>query len=174
MATICYNLFLEFKINLLSLMKIVNVLYFRDMKITKNRSGCPLSTSLDIIGDKWSLVVVRDLFLGRDTFSKIMTENPEKIASNILSDRLKKMKAKGILDFRICPIDKKVKTYYLTDLGIDLYPTMYELMYWTLKHFELHPIAKSWLTENKDNTDTEIIANAMQSYKSHRKEVHGF
>ena len=157
-------------------MKIVNVLYFRCMKLTKNRSGCPLSTSLDIIGDKWSLVVVRDLFLGRDTFSKIMAENPEKIASNILSDRLKKMKAKGILDYRICPVDKKVKSYYLTDLGIDLYPTMYELMHWTLKHFEfeLHPIAKSWLIENEDNTDTEIITNAMQSYKSRRKEVYGF
>ena len=94
-------------------MKIANVLYFRYMKITKNRSGFPLSTSLDIIGDKWSLVVVRDLFLGRDTFSKVMTKNHEKIASNILSDRLKKMKAKGILDYRICPVDKKVKSYTL-------------------------------------------------------------
>lgn len=86
------------------------------------------------------------------------------------------MKDKGILDYRICPVDKKVKSYFLTDLGIDLYPTMYELMHWTLKHFEfeLHPLTKSWLTENEDNTDTEIIANAMQSYKSHRKEVHGF
>lgn len=145
------------------------------MKITTNRSGCPLATALDIVGDKWSLVVIRDLFLGRDTFSKIMAENPEKIATNILSDRLKKLKSKGILDFRKDVKDKKMKCYFLTDVGIELYPTMYELMHWTLKHFEfeLHPLTKEWLSMNEEKSEIEIIKSSIKDYRKHRLEVHG-
>ena len=62
------------------------------------RSGCPLASALDLIGDKWSLVIIRDLFIERSTFKEFLN-SPEGIASNILAQRLKWLREKGIIDF---------------------------------------------------------------------------
>ena len=59
------------------------------------RSGCPISNLVDLVGDKWSLLIIRDFFLDRNTFKQFM-ESPEAIATNILTDRLKSLKSKGI------------------------------------------------------------------------------
>ena len=97
------------------------------------RSGCPMCNALDIVGDKWSLIVIRDLLGGKTTFKEFMN-GPEKIASNILSQRLKWLKNHEILDFRYRKDNKKEKCYYLTNKGIDLYPVMSELMLWSAKN----------------------------------------
>ena len=86
----------------------------------ENRSNCPVSCALDFVGDKWSLLIVRDLFLNVNTYSDFL-KSPEKIATNILVDRLKKLRENGIIDFRRGERDKKIKYYYLTELGIDMY-----------------------------------------------------
>ena len=97
------------------------------------RSGCPMCNALDIVGDKWSLIVIRDLLGGKTTFKEFMN-GPEKIASNILSQRLKWLKNHEILDFRYRIDNKKEKCYYLTNKGIGLYPVMSELMLWSAKN----------------------------------------
>jgi len=97
------------------------------------RSGCPICNALDIVGDKWSLLVIRDLLGGKTTFKDFMNA-PEKIASNILSQRLKWLKNQQILDFKYRKDNKKEKCYYLTDKGIDLYPVISELMLWSAKN----------------------------------------
>ena len=97
------------------------------------RSGCPMSNALDIVGDKWSLIVIRDLLGGKTTFKEFMN-GPEKIASNILSQRLKWLKNHEILDFRYRKDNKKEKCYFLTNKGIGLYPVMSELMLWSAKN----------------------------------------
>ena len=97
------------------------------------RSGCPMCNALDIVGDKWSLIVIRDLLGGKTTFKEFMN-GPEKIASNILSQRLKWLKNHEILDFRYRKGNKKEKCYYLTNKGIGLYPVMSELMLWSAKN----------------------------------------
>ena len=94
-----------------------------------------MSNALDIVGDKWSLIVIRDLLGGKNTFKDFMN-GPEKIASNILSQRLKWLKNNQILDFRYRKGNKKEKCYYLTDKGIDLYPVMSELMLWSAKNVD--------------------------------------
>ena len=66
------------------------------------RSTCPVSNVLDIFGDKWSLLIIRDLLIGRNTFSDLL-EAPEKIATNILVDRLKRLVSFGIIDFKRKP-----------------------------------------------------------------------
>ena len=92
-----------------------------------------MCNALDIVGDKWSLIVIRDLLGGKTTFKEFMN-GPEKIASNILSQRLKWLNNHEILDFRYRKDNKKEKCYYLTNKGIGLYPVMSELVLWSAKN----------------------------------------
>ena len=101
--------------------------------IMKLRSGCPLNIALELVGDKWSLLIIRDLLNDKFTFSNFLKSN-EGIAKNILSARLKKLMKFKIVNFSH-PIDNnKVKIYFLTKKGQDLYPVMIELMLWTDKY----------------------------------------
>jgi len=99
----------------------------------KFRSGCPLNVALEIVGDKWSLLIIRDLLNKKFSFSDFLNSN-EAIAKNILSDRLKKLIKFKIINFKTPLNNKKVKLYFLTKKGLDLYPTMVELMLWSKKH----------------------------------------
>ena len=127
------------------------------------RSGCPICNALDIIGDKWSLLVIRDLLGGKTTFKEFMN-GPEKIASNILSQRLKWLKNHNILDYRYRKDNKKEKCYYLTHKGIGLYPVMSELMLWSAKNLNNEfndrgkKVIKS-LQKNKKGKIDEVIQN---------------
>ena len=94
----------------------------------KSRSNCPLTSALDIIGDKWSLIIIRDLFLGKKTFTEFVNSK-EKIATNILTNRLELLTSYNIVNVTKLPNDQKTKIYYLTDSGIDLYPIIYEMMH---------------------------------------------
>ena len=127
------------------------------------RRGCPICNALDIIGDKWSLLVIRDLLGGKTTFKEFMN-GPEKIASNILSQRLKWLKNHNILDYRYRKDNKKEKCYYLTHKGIGLYPVMSELMLWSAKNLNNEfndrgkKVIKS-LQKNKKGKIDEVIQN---------------
>ena len=142
------------------------------MKINYNRSGCPVSTTLDLVGDRWSLIIIRDIFLGRTTFSHFLSA-PEKIATNILRDRLSKLMNFEIINFRIDPNNKKIKQYYLTDKGIDLYPILYEMSSWSIKHleFDIHPLAQQWLEDNEGKSASDIIQETISHYIVQRKEI---
>jgi DNA-binding HxlR family transcriptional regulator len=97
------------------------------------RSSCPVSVSLDIFGDRWSLLIVRDLMVrGYRTFSE-MEHDGDGIATNILSDRLRKLEAAGILGAESAP-DGRSNAYRLTEKGIALGPVMLELLIWAARH----------------------------------------
>ena len=129
------------------------------------RSGCPMCNALDIVGDKWSLIVIRDLLGGKTTFKEFMN-GPEKIASNILSQRLKWLKNHEILDFRYRKDNKKEKCYYLTNKGIDLYPVMSELMLWSAKNVnnEFNDRGKDVIKKLKNDKQARI-EEVTQNYK---------
>ena len=105
-------------------------------KVRDNRSSCPVSTCLEIIGDNWSLVLIRDLFLERTTFTEFMN-SPERISSNILTDRINKLQKYNLIEYRLHPNNRKIKQYYLTDAGIDLYPIIYDLIVWSNDHIDM-------------------------------------
>ena len=128
-------------------------------------SGCPMCNALDIVGDKWSLIVIRDLLGGKTTFKEFMN-GPEKIASNILSQRLKWLKNHEILDFRYRKDNKKEKCYYLTNKGIDLYPVMSELMLWSAKNVnnEFNDRGKDVIKKLKNDKQARI-EEVTQNYK---------
>ncbi len=100
----------------------------------RTRTGCPIACSLDIIGDHWTLLIVRNLlFLGIHEY-KDMLACEEKISSGVLSDRLKKMQAAGMVGCVSHPRDQKRKLYYLTPRGKDLIHAMVELVLWANTH----------------------------------------
>jgi DNA-binding HxlR family transcriptional regulator len=100
----------------------------------KRRSGCPVSISLELLGDRWSLLVVRDMMIrGFRTFREFQ-ESGEGIASNILADRLSKLEAAGIVNSQPDETDARKLNYRLTEKGIDLAPLLLELLVWGARH----------------------------------------
>lgn len=106
------------------------------MKISK-RSFCPVSSALDFLGDKWSLLIVRDIALrGKNTFKEFL-ESDEKISTNILSDRLSRLEMQGIISKNNHPNNKVVKIYRLTPKGLDLLPILFEVILWSDAYLDI-------------------------------------
>jgi DNA-binding HxlR family transcriptional regulator len=101
---------------------------------SKRRSGCPVSISLERLGDRWSLLIVRDLMVrGFGTFKEFQ-QSGEGIATNILSNRLRRLEASGIIATEIDERDGRRVHYRLTEKGIDLAPALLELLLWGARH----------------------------------------
>jgi DNA-binding HxlR family transcriptional regulator len=102
----------------------------------KRRSECPLNASVEMLGDRWSLLIIRDMMLrGFRTYKEFM-ECYEGIATNILADRLRKLMAYGILTAEPDPADGRRLIYSLTAKGIDLAPVLTEMVLWAASHEE--------------------------------------
>ena len=100
------------------------------------RSGCPVSIALEKFGDRWSLLVIRDLMVrGFRTFKEFQASG-EGIATNILADRLRKLEAAGIIIPEAEQTDGRRVNYRLTEKGIDLAPVLLELLIWAARHEE--------------------------------------
>ncbi len=102
----------------------------------KRRSGCPLNASVEILGDRWSLLIIRDMMLRGSRTYKEFLESYEGIATNILADRLKKLIAHGIITTEEDPSDGRKLIYVLTPKGIDLAPVLTEMVLWAARHEE--------------------------------------
>ena len=103
---------------------------------TKRRSGCPINVALEIFGDRWSLLIVRDLmFTDRRTYKEFLAAE-EGIATNILTDRLQWLETKGLITWEQDQADGRRSLYRLTSKGIDLAPIMVEMILWGARHEE--------------------------------------
>src|SRR6266852_2550511 len=100
----------------------------------KRRSGCPLNASVEILGDRWSLLIIRDMMLRGFRTYKEFLESHEGIATNILADRLRKLIAHGIITTERDPSDGRKQNYSLTAKGIDLAPVLTEMVLWAAGH----------------------------------------
>ena len=101
----------------------------------EQRSGCPINLTLEVVGDKWSLLVIRDMMFGnRRHFREFLTRSEEGIASNILADRLKRLVEQGIVSKADDPTHKQKSVYSLTDKGIALLPVLAQMSVWGRKH----------------------------------------
>ena len=105
----------------------------KEIKQSLKRSICPVSCVLDILGDKWTLLVVRDLFMGKSTYSEIQ-KSPEGVPTNILADRLKRLQQEGIISKTRYQERPTRFDYKLTDKGKGLWPVMKEMMRWGNKY----------------------------------------
>lgn len=102
---------------------------------SQHRSGCPISLTLDTLGDKWSLIVIRDIMFGdRRRFRQLLSQSEEGIVSNILADRLKRLVDEGLLVRTGDPTHKQKGIYSLTEKAIQLVPILAAIGIWGRRH----------------------------------------
>ena len=137
------------------------------------RCKCPITSALDVLGDKWSLVVIKQiLFEGKSTF-KDFIESPESIATNILTTRLKTLEEFGIIDKQKLPTNRKTNIYTLTQKGLALIPVLMEITFWS-KHeiIEFNPGLN--LDEQLDWAEThkeEAFSKIAENYRKHKQSL---
>ena len=100
-----------------------------------HRSGCPINLTLEVLGDRWSLIVLRDIILGnRRRYRELLNQSEEGIASNVLADRLKRLVAAGLLTKAGDPSHRQKAVYSLTEPAIQLVPLLAQLGAWGRRH----------------------------------------
>ena len=128
------------------------------------RSGCPISSALDVVGDKWSLLIIRDMLVKQKKTFKEISDSDEKIAPSILSVRLKLLESYKLIFKTKVPENKKENIYLLTEKGIRLTPIIIEFSLWgnsNMREFnEIDDI------EGLNLDKTLIIQKVQDSYNS--------
>jgi DNA-binding HxlR family transcriptional regulator len=115
------------------------------MKATEKRSDCPISCSLDVWGDKWTLLIIRDLMDKNGRTYGDFLKSPERIATNILAARLQALEANQLVVKLEHPDSKAKVLYKLTQKGVDLLPIMIEINLWAEKYFNIPEERKAML-----------------------------
>jgi len=120
---------------------------------TKNRSECPVTFALDSFGDKWSLLIVRDLMLrGRRTYGEFLDAG-DGIATNILANRLKDLESKGIIT-KLRDLENRSRYLYsLTEKGLDLAPIILDMIRWSAKYDPTTGAHKVFLRRLREDFD---------------------
>jgi DNA-binding HxlR family transcriptional regulator len=146
------------------ILQVVFELIFKRMKKIEKRSDCPLSASLDIFGDKWSLLIMRDMiFYNKSTYGDFL-KSEEKIATNILANRLLNLEEHQIIQKLEHPDSKAKVLYKLTEKGIDLLPIIVEIQLWADKYFTLPDSIKAIVEEGKKDKSgfIETLTNQLK------------
>ena len=130
----------------------------------KFRSGCPISSALDVVGDKWSLLIIRDMLVKHKKTFKEMSDSYEKIAPSILSARLKLLESYKLIFKTKAPENKKENIYLLTEKGIRLTPIIIEFCLWG--NYNMREFNEIDDIEGLNLDKTLIIQKIQDSYKS--------
>jgi DNA-binding HxlR family transcriptional regulator len=129
------------------------------------RSGCPLNASVEMLGDRWSLLILRDMMIrGYRSFNEFL-QSDEKIASNILADRLRRLESYGIIATERDPSDGRKVIYSLTLKGIDLAPVLTEMVMWAARHEETENQA---LVRQMQADKEQFLAGVRQKWEKDR------
>jgi len=135
------------------------------MEKVKKRSECPISCSLDIFGDKWSLLIIRDMmFFNKSTYGDFL-KSAEGIATNILASRLQGLEENKLIEKLEHPDSKAKVLYKLTQKSIDLLPIIVEIHLWAEKYFNVPAELKALLKEAKKDKDEFIKTTTRQLKK---------
>lgn len=138
------------------------------MDVNKKRSECPISCSLDVWGDRWSLLIIRDLMFKMQCTYGDFLKSEEKIATNILASRLQTLEENGVIDKLEHPDSKAKVLYKLTQKGIDLLPLMIEINLWANKYFDLPDDRKAVFKEVKKDKE-KFIRDWMKELKNNKE-----
>lgn len=135
------------------------------METVKKRSECPISCSLDIFGDKWSLLIIRDMmFFNKSTYGDFL-KSDEGIATNILASRLQSLEENKLIEKLEHPDSKAKVLYRLTQKSIDLLPIIVEIHLWAEKYFDIPTDIKALVKEAKKGKEEFIKATTRQLKK---------
>ena len=134
------------------------------MKRLDIKSHCPINYAMEAFGDPWSLLIVRDIvYFGKKTYGEFLMSE-ERIATNMLANRLYELEKRGIIRKCDCDFDKRKDLYMLTEKGLDLIPVLTELALWSAAYDELTDAPKAWidaLQSDKENL-TKLIRETVQ------------
>src|SRR5690348_13693749 len=126
---------------------------------TARRSLCPLNASVEMLGDRWSLLILR----GSHTYKEFLEASLEGIATNILADRLRRLECNGIIRAKPDAHDGRKMIYSLTQKGIDLAPVLTEMVLWAAKH---ERVGNQPLIRQIRNSKEEFIAAVVQRLRA--------
>lgn len=141
------------------------------MKKNDLRSDCPINYALEFLGDKWSLLIIRDFVFEGKRFYKELLNSKEGIATNVLSDRLKRLEKLEIIQSEVYEKQRTQKIYTLTEKGKDLIPVLTEIILWSAQHktgLNVHPGFIEGLKTDRE----EIIAKVKESVGTNRFSAH--
>jgi len=136
----------------------------------KFRSSCLIASALDLIGDKWSLLIVRDMLMFHKKTFKEFAACDENVATNLLSNRLKLLEALEVVSKRKLSSNKKENIYLLTEKGLDLAPLIMELVLWSDKYVREY-------NQNMNDYDTKtidknsVIESAQNGYREFAQQI---
>jgi len=136
----------------------------------KFRSSCLIASALDLIGDKWSLLIVRDMLIHRKKTFKEFASSDEKVATNLLSSRLKLLESLDVITKRKLSNNKKENIYLLTDKGINLTPLIMELVLWSDKYIREYNLDMN-KHETRKTDKTVLIENTQNKYKEFAQQI---
>jgi DNA-binding HxlR family transcriptional regulator len=126
------------------------------------RCNCPVTSALDIVGDKWTLVVIKLMLLEQKKTFKEFSESDESIAPSILSNRLKTLEKTGFIIKKKLPDNQKTNHYLLTEKGLSLTPVVVELALWS--HHNVRPVDNEDMANVKDKNELHLAI--IERYKS--------
>ena len=124
-----------------------------------HRSHCPISFALDIVGDRWTLLILRDLLMNEKKSYGDLLASEEGIATNILADRLQWLEAHGI-------VEERRRTYRVTAKGLDLLPVMVEMIAWSAQ-YDPHTAAPRAIIRQIAKDRTQVLADFKTAYKGY-------
>jgi DNA-binding HxlR family transcriptional regulator len=125
------------------------------------RSDCPISSALDIFGDRWSLLVIRDLlFKGKVRYGEFL-DSEEGVSTNVLADRLQTLEAHGLIEKRVDPSNRSALIYSLTPKGRDLAPMLVEMILWSAEHDPMTAAPEDFIAEARE--DREALLDRLRS-----------
>lgn len=138
------------------------------------RSGCPVASTLDIVGDKWSLLIVRDMLTQAKKTFKEFSSSPEGIAPGILSSRLKWLEENNLITKQKLPDNQKENVYLLTEKGIELAPVITEIILWSDKNLRVQNAEMFSIAEAGFNQDKSKVTEGIQNnYRQLVQEILG-
>jgi len=140
--------------------------------IKKFRSSCLIASALDLIGDKWSLLIIRDMLMHQKKTFKDFAASDEGVATNLLSARLKLLESLEVISKRKLPENKKENIYLLTEKGINLAPLILEIVIWSDQYVRAYnPKMNAYETQNLDKS--KVIESVQSDYRQFAAQVVG-
>ena len=134
--------------------------------VKKFRSSCLIASGLDLIGDKWSLLIIRDMLMFQKKTFKELIASEEGVATNLLSARLKLLESLEVISKRKLPENKKENIYLLTEKGLDLAPLILEIVIWSDKYVRSYnPDMNPY-----DKGDLNIVSTVQKAYRAFARE----
>ena len=140
---------------------VIFLFIFVNMKRIKRKSGCPINFGLEIFGDRWTFLIVRDLMFKGKRYYGEFVQSKEKIATNLLADRLSILENEGIISKSADDYHKQKVVYKLTQKGIDLMPVLVEIIMWSAKYDKQSAVDKKFVKSVKQ--DREGLIKEMSS-----------